>query len=108
MLLLLMIIMMILMYCYRTAFYVKPGHHEDPYNLPQNEQYQPYYHAMVHLVDALNNEPYEAVSIKSFDGLTLRGRLYIYDENAPIELHLTAIEPMESMIAAVYFRLPGG
>lgn len=86
MLLLLIIIMMVLMYCYRTAFYVKPGHHEDPYNLPQNEQYQPYYNEMVHLVDALNNEPYEAVSIKSFDGLTLRGRLYIYDENAPIEL----------------------
>ena len=29
MLLLLIIIMMVLMYCYRTAFYVKPGHHED-------------------------------------------------------------------------------
>lgn len=83
---LLLMFMIILMYCYWIAFYVKSGHHEDPYNLPQTEQYQPYYHTMVQLVDALNNEPYEAVSVKSFDGLTLRGRLYIYDKNAPIEL----------------------
>lgn len=83
---LLVIMMIILMYCYRTAFYVKPGHHEDPYDLPQSDQYQPYYSEMVHLVDVLNNEPYEAVSVRSFDGLTLCGRLYIYDENAPIEL----------------------
>lgn len=79
-------LMIILMYCFNTAFYVKKGHHENPYDLPQNEQYQPYYNQMIHLVDALNNEPYEAVSIKSFDGLTLRGRLYVYDETAPIEL----------------------
>lgn len=86
MLLLLIFLIIILMYCYRTAFYVKPGHHENPYDLPQNEQYQPYYNEMVHLVDVLNNEPYEPVSIKSFDGLILRGRLYMYDEIAPIEL----------------------
>lgn len=84
--LLLIIFCCILVYCFNTAFYAKPGHHEDPYDLPQNEQYKPYYDQMVHLVDALNNEPYEAVTVKSFDGLTLRGRLYIYDENAPIEI----------------------
>lgn len=84
--LLLICLIIILIYCFNTTFYVKRGHHEDPYNLPQNEQYRPYYNEMVHLVDALNNEPYEAVSVKSFDGLTLRGRLYIYDETAPIEL----------------------
>lgn len=84
--LLLIIFCCILVYCFNTAFYAKPSHHEDPYDLPQNEQYKPYYDQMVHLVDALNNEPYEAVTVKSFDGLTLRGRLYIYDENAPIEI----------------------
>ena len=78
---------------------MKPGHHEEPYDLPQNEQYQPYYNQMVYLVDALNNELYEAVSVKSFDGLTLRVRLYIYDENAPIE-----IEQMEFMTVAEYFK----
>lgn len=84
--LLLIIFCCILVYCFNTVFYAKPGHHEDPYDLPQNEQYKPYYDHMVHLVDELNNEPYEAVTVKSFDGLTLRGRLYIYDENAPIEI----------------------
>lgn len=84
--LLIILLIMILLYCFKVAFYVQPGHHDDPYDLPNSKQYQPYYDEMVHLVDVLNNEPYEAVTVKSFDDLTLRGRLYIYDENAPIEL----------------------
>lgn len=77
---------MILIYCFQTAFYVKPGHHDDLHDVPKTSQYAPYHDQMITLIDELNAEPFEKVQTKSFDGLTLCGRLYLYDENAPIEI----------------------
>lgn len=86
MLLAFLTICLITMYCFNTAFYSNPHRKEDFHDLPNTKQYMPYYNEMSELVDHLVNEPYEQVTTKSFDGLTLRGRLYMYDENAPIDI----------------------
>ena len=41
---------------------------------------------MIELIKGSDVLPYEEVSIKSFDKLTLKGRLYILDEHAPVHI----------------------
>lgn len=86
MLLAILLISILTIYCFNTAFYAKPNRIDDIHDVPNTDQYKPYYNEMISLIDKLNQEPFEAVSTVSVDGLTLRGRLYMRDENAPIEI----------------------
>ncbi|HIX02434.1 MAG TPA: alpha/beta hydrolase [Candidatus Ligilactobacillus excrementigallinarum] len=86
MLLAVLIITMLTLYCFDTAFYANPKRKDDLHDVPNTPQYQPYHAEMIKLIDELDNTKYEAVQTQSFDGLTLRGRLYLYDEHAPIEI----------------------
>lgn len=48
--------------------------------------YAPYKNAMLHLLHEMEQTPYEEVSIRSQDGLSLCGRLYLFRPDAPLML----------------------
>ena len=58
------------------------------YPVPKGKAYEPYYEKMREWARLSREIPHKKVSIKSYDGLTLRGRYYSFFENAPIELML--------------------
>ena len=76
--------------CYRMAFYAAPRKPlgEDEFPLPDGEIYESYRDVMIQWVKEIRTWPHEDVSVTSFDGLSLRGKLYEYAPGAPIELML--------------------
>lgn len=80
-------ILLISFVCFCMAFFVpkrKPSKEEFP--IPPGRVYEPYRDTMVKWMKEVRALPYEAVSITSFDGLTLCGKYYEYAPGAPIEL----------------------
>ena len=74
--------------CFFMAFYSpkrKPLE-KDEYAIPNGSIYEPYRDEMVGWMKENRARPREMFSIKSFDGLTLRGIYYEYEKGAPIEL----------------------
>ncbi len=59
---------------------------EGTYDFPKGAVYEPFHAAMKDWTDDIRQRPHESVSIISHDGLTLRGKLYIYTPDAPVEL----------------------
>lgn len=73
--------------CFRITFYVpKKRPLREEFQIPDGEIYQPYRDQMITWMKEVRAIPHEDVSIKSFDGLTLRGKFYEYAPGAPIEL----------------------
>ena len=74
--------------CFRMAFYVprKRPLPKEEYPIPEGEIYEPFRDMMVNWIKEVRQIPCEAVRIRSFDGLTLTGKLYEYAPDAPIEL----------------------
>lgn len=54
--------------------------------IPPGKIYRPHRERMLAWIRELREMPCEEVSIRSFDGLTLRGRYYEYAPGAPVEL----------------------
>lgn len=75
-------------YCYRRVFYLSPTPilAEDEFDLPQGDCYLPFHERMLAWMKETRALPHETVEITSFDGLTLRGKLYEYEKGAPIEI----------------------
>lgn len=74
--------------CYYIAFY-SPSRKplgENEFRYPQGKIYEPYREKMKLWMQEARNMPHEKVSVRSEDGLTLRGRLYEYTPGAIIEL----------------------
>lgn len=74
--------------CFRLTFYApkrKPTK-EDTIEIPEGEIYEEYRDVIENWIRSLRATPYEAVSIKSFDGLTLRGKYYEYEPGAVTEI----------------------
>ena len=74
--------------CFRIVFYV-PRKNEQPSDelpVPSGKLYEPYHDMMRLWIKEARGFPQEHFYIKSFDGLTLRGKYYEYAPNAPIEL----------------------
>ena len=85
---LILLILLLSYLCYRMAFY-SPNRKPlspDTYPVPQGAAYDPHKEQMIAWIKALRAMPHEDVSIRSFDGLTLRGAYYEYAPGAPIEL----------------------
>ena len=74
--------------CYRMAFYADRRKQPDPeeYAIPEGEIYEPYRDVMVGWMKEVRAMPHEDITLKSFDGLTLRGKFYEYAPGAPMEL----------------------
>ncbi|MBQ1242342.1 MAG: alpha/beta hydrolase [Oscillospiraceae bacterium] len=72
---------------YRRAFFSPDKVQNDVYNIPRDEQYEPYRAKMVALIDRLVGETdFEEVSIRSRDGLRLYGRYYHLRDGAPLAI----------------------
>ena len=75
-------------YCYRQLFYsadrlpVK----DDEYPIPDGEVYQAIRDDIVDWIKTKRALPQEDIEIKSFDGLTLRGKYFECNQGGPVEL----------------------
>ena len=76
--------------CYKIVFYSPPRKplREDEYPTPRGEIYDQYRPQMVEWIKQIRVMEHLDVSIKSFDGLTLRGKFFEHSKGAPIELML--------------------
>lgn len=59
---------------------------KEEFPIPHGKIYEPFREQMVGWIKEVRSLPQEAVSITSFDGLTLTGKYYEYEPGAPIEL----------------------
>lgn len=76
--------------CFCLVFYApkrKPMA-DGEFDIPPGEIYRPYREQMVAWMKETRELPHQDVAIRSFDGLTLRGKYYEYAPGAPIELML--------------------
>lgn len=75
--------------CYYMAFYSpkrKPVG-EDEYPTPDGEIYEPHRERMIEWIKKMRAHSHEDIEIKSFDGLTLRGKYFHgVDENSIVEI----------------------
>ena len=76
--------------CYRMAFYSPKRKPKDPevIDIPEGQIYEVYRADMEKWARMTRAMPHEDVEVRSFDGLTLRGKFYEYAPGAPIELML--------------------
>lgn len=83
-----LVVMAIAWGCYRYAFYAPPRKPRDAnlLDVPEGKAYAPHRENMEQWIREARTLPQEAVSIRSFDGLTLTGVYYEYAPGAPIEL----------------------
>lgn len=83
---LLLLALLISWITYYIAFHSPRKGQNDPYNLPNSEQYQASREGMLTLVRELDAVPYEQVYITSDDGLKLAGRYYHRKDGAPLDI----------------------
>ena len=78
----------ILIYCFiRVFYYVKPKQlGENEYDVPTGVVFDKHHDQLIAWAKASRELPHEDVCITSFDGLTLRGKYYECNKNAPIEI----------------------
>ena len=81
-------ILLISYICFRIGFYVPPRKQKPDgfIDLPEGEIYEVFWDSMRKWTIETRSLPHEEVSIRSFDGLTLKGKYYEYAPGAPIEL----------------------
>ncbi len=74
--------------CFRIVFYVPTRKNADSgeFTMPPGKIYLPYRDTMEAWTKEAKALPFKAVSIRAFDGLTLRGKYYEYAPGAPVEL----------------------
>lgn len=72
--------------CFRMAFYADRKPIDEEFPIPEGEIYEPYRDKMVTWMKETRTMPHEDMEIRSFDGLTLRGKYYECEPGAPIEL----------------------
>ena len=74
--------------CYYMVFYSpnRKKRAEDDYDLPPDDIYVPFHPQMIEWTNQARALPHRKVEIKTFDGLTLRGRYYEHSPDAPIEI----------------------
>lgn len=74
--------------CFYMVFYSpkRKERAEDDYELPPGKEYEPFYPQMIEWTKESRVAEHINVEIKTFDGLTLRGRYYEHSPDAPIEI----------------------
>lgn len=84
--LLILLLLMIVWYSYRTAFYSPAKRKEDCYAIPNGEQYQKERPRMLSLIREMDEIPYESVTISAHDGTKLAARYYHVRDGAPLQI----------------------
>ena len=74
--------------CFMKVFYSpkRTPLGEDEYEIPPGEEYEEYRDRIIDWTKALRRMPYEELTVRSRDGLTLRGRYYECNPGGPVEL----------------------
>ena len=74
--------------CFFKIFYSpkRKARADDDYELPPGDIYKPHYPDMIEWTKQARAIPHKKLEIKTFDGLTLRGRYYEHSPDAPIEI----------------------
>ncbi len=73
--------------CFRIVFYVSRKHEDlKAIAVPSGRIYEPYREQIIGWTKRMRAMPQQVFTIRSFDGLTLRGRYFEYEPGAPIEL----------------------
>lgn len=72
--------------CFYRIFYSPRRPEEEAYPIPEGEIYEPYREQMVGYIKAAEALPHRDLAVRSFDGLTLRGKYYEHKKGAPIEI----------------------
>jgi len=74
--------------CFYIVFYAprRPVKNPPEYDIPPGKIYEPYRDAMIGWMKEVRAMPFEAVSIRSFDGLRLTGRYYEHSPGSPVEI----------------------
>ncbi len=80
----LLVVQLIAYVVYRLAFRSPNRTQGNDHHLSDSEQMRPLADKIHGMIDALNAIPYERVTIRSFDGLTLAGRYYEQQDGAPL------------------------
>ena len=75
-----------LLICFSKVFYSSRKPEKDEYPTPPGAEYDPYREKMIEWIKEIRKLPHEDVQIKSYDGLTLKGKYYKKYESAPIEI----------------------
>ena len=73
-------------YAYRTAFYSPRDHRATESDPLEGAQYEAVAEDLSRITGIMRRFPYEEVSIRSADALTLYGRYYHYRDGAPVEI----------------------
>lgn len=73
-------------YAYHVAFQADPKRQADCREIPEGGQFEVHREAMLKNIDRLLAEPYERVTVHSYDGLKLVGKLYKGKPGAPLIL----------------------
>ena len=83
-----LLLLLVTYICFRIVFYSpkrKPLG-ADEYELPPGKEYEEYREPIINWTKMIREMPYEALSITSADGLTLRGKYYECNPGGPVEL----------------------
>jgi len=82
------VVVLLSLFCFYIIYYSPRKKTRDPETVstPDGAVYDPYREDMVRWVLETRRMPQEDVAIRSFDGLTLRGKYYEYAPGAPVQL----------------------
>ena len=85
---LLVIGLLIVCICFFKIFYSvrKQPKHPEEFPIPEGRIYEPHREQMIQWMKEIRAMDHTDVSVKSFDGLTLRGQYFEYENGAPIEI----------------------
>lgn len=81
-----LLLLLIAFLSYRKAFFSARNRKENPYALPQGEQYIKEKQRMISLIREMEAIPYEQVYICAFDGKKLAARYYHVRDGAPLQI----------------------
>ena len=84
----LLVVLLTAFICFRLTFYSKARDEKAlaEYRVPPGKAYEPFREEMIAWVKWAREFPYTEMEIRSFDGLTLRGRYYEKEKGLPIEI----------------------
>ena len=79
-------VLAVLFAVYRKTFYFPQDKRGDIYDLPGGSQYRKHREVTLTMIGQLAERPYERVTVRSHDGLTLVGRYYHCAAGAPLDI----------------------
>ncbi|MBE6934321.1 MAG: alpha/beta hydrolase [Ruminococcaceae bacterium] len=81
-----LLLLAVFIYAFHICFYSANKKPQNPYRPPEGEQYVAVADKIISATQMMDAVPFEPVTVKSFDGLTLFGRYYHTRDGAPTKI----------------------